>query len=146
MQKVNIIFLCCLVLLLSACSAKVYKYDASNIEKFDQLIENKLNGVYLQALAYDLRDNCEEGHIDGFTCIKTASNEELTKEDIIELITQYNKDAVIILICEDGRESGEIATVLMRKKYSEIHYFLTGYNDYCLIKGDSFTPSEGCGC
>lgn len=146
MKKISFIFLLGAVLLLSSCSGKVYKYSEKNIVAFDLLIENKLAGLYSQALAYDLRSDCGEGHIDGFTCIRNSVEDVLSKDDILDLIRQYNKDAVIILICEDGIESGEIAAALKKEKYTKVHYFLKGYNNYCLIKGDSFTPIQGCGC
>lgn len=145
MKKLFLVLLSMIVFLLSSCSARVYKYNQNNIDRFDLIIENKLNGLYSQALAYDLRKDCDDGHIDGFTCVRVLEN-SLTKDEIIRMISSYNKDAVIILICRDGLESSEIANILKRKNYKSIHYFEGGYNNYCEIKGDSFIPKVGCDC
>lgn len=145
MKKLFLLIMISMVFILSSCSGKVYSYNQDNIEAFDLLIENKLNGLYSQALAYDLRENCDLGHIEGFSCIRVAES-GLTKEDIINMILSYDLEAVIILICNDGVESSQIAKYLKKEKYKSVHYFEGGYISYCEIKGDSFIPEIGCDC
>lgn len=141
MRKCLIILI---LLLLSGCTRSPHAVD--NYESFDELITAREQGAYPQAVAYDLRDgtSCDSGHIRGFMCIFYETT--LTLEQVIENVeVLYEKDALILLICEDGQTSKNVATQLSSKGYRHVYYYRLGYQDYATTKPD-YVPEIGCDC
>ncbi len=116
-----------------------------DVETFDQMITQKLEGKYEEAIAYDLRsqEDCSNGHIKGFLCMQEDGK---TIHDIYhDIIHVYSKKTRIFIICEDGSRSKELATLLCKKGYKYVCYFSGGYQNYVNIH-PNFTPEIGCDC
>lgn len=138
----KIIFVLLIFLLLGGCKAKVRAI--SSYQKWDELNDSRKHEV--SSLAYDLRpqEACLAGHLPQFNCI--FYNRELSLEKVKENIKiVYEKDTLILLMCEDGSISEELASSLVKEGYSRVYYFTGGYNKYCLDNKE-FIPETGCNC
>ena len=142
-----IIFILLITLIVLFCknNYQIKPHVIDNVETFDEMITNKLNGKYDESLAYDLRtqNECEKGHIKGFLCIR--SDEDNINEIYQEITKTYKKKAMILLICLDGTESNELALLLTNKGYKNVYYFQGGFLNYISIH-PNFIPEIGCDC
>ncbi len=138
-MKKNLIFIF-LIFFLVACKAK----GLSSYQKWDEL--NDLRKHEVSSLAYDLRpyDACLAGHIPNFTCLYYNQEPDLikTKDNIVSV---YDKKALILLICEDGKNSSLLADMLIKAGFTRVYYYLGGYNKYC-EDNKAFIPEIGCNC
>lgn len=142
MKRLLLILL--LLVCLSGCKSKLHAIDT--YQEWDELIQMKLEGVYQESLMYDLRDKtlCEAGHVSGFLCIFYQETLTLLQvESNIEIV--YGKDALILLMCEDGTISYELGESLIQKGYRHVYYFKDGYTAYAQAK-PNFVPEVGCNC
>ncbi|MFA6627187.1 MAG: rhodanese-like domain-containing protein [Bacilli bacterium] len=129
---------------LGGCQSKLH--SISTYQMWDELIDAKLAGDYSQSLMYDLREgtNCDEGHVSGFLCIFYGNNLTIFQIQFnIEAI--YSKNALILLMCEDGAISQELGDALVAKGYRHVYYYAGGYDAYSHTK-PNFIPEIGCNC
>ena len=141
MKKIIIL---CLFVLLVGCSKQAK--GLTNYQDLDLILEKRSDGKYKEAVVYDLRNGtvCDDGHIKGFTCIFYQS--KITVDDVFDNINiVYSKNALVLLICEDGLTSAALAKKLSDAGYKKVYYYIGGYQEY-LIQNEDFIPEVGCDC
>jgi rhodanese-related sulfurtransferase len=136
------LFAVLILVLLSGCKAKLK--GVATYEEWDALIASKSN--YDEVVAYDLREGttCDQGHVSGFLCIFYQN--DLTIEEVKEnILIVYHKDALVLLMCEDGTDSLALGEMLIDEGYTKVYYFMGGYQTYSSTK-PNFVPEVGCNC
>lgn len=102
------------------------------------------DNICKDAIKYDIRsdEDCENGHIQGFMCVGSKTNDEIVNN--LKIVSE-SKKTNIVLIGEE-KDCLYILEQLSKKGFKNLYYFEGGYQGYAQKKADKFIPETGCGC
>lgn len=134
MKKVLLVLSIIMTCFLIGCKAKYNMI--SDVDEFDSL--------FTGAMKYDIRsdEECELGHIPGFMCMGSETEEKLISN--IDTIAKDKYQNIILIGDKEKVES--IFKELSKKGYKSLYTFEDGFEGYANKKGEDFKPEEGCGC
>lgn len=150
-MRKGIMILILFLIFLTGCSKNEIKaYEDFEIEEFNEVLKNIGKG---KTKAYDLREHeeCVASRIPGFLCARflVSEEEKASLDRVVEnlaILLGNKKRTIIILMDNDGSNSKYVAEELLTRGYTNIHYFLSGYESYVRLQPDFIPESGDCDC